>query len=219
MAVAIVRSNTGSVNSGNLTLTLSQATTSGNTLFLAVGSIGVATTPSGFTLDVNANNTTDTSWANTAIFRKAITSGETSWAITLPSNGGGVGYVAEVSGLTASPLDQVAENNASGASFSASTGTTGTTAQADEWALAVVANASGRTYSSWTNGFTEVADLGNTATVKTNLGVATLTIASVGTYSTAAAMSPSGLYSGCIATYKTPVVATPTDRFMPFFGP
>lgn len=214
MAVTIVQQNSGSTGSGtSVTATLASGTTAENILLIIVGSSSTITDPSGFSVDASQ----DGSSAKVRLYRKTSAAGETSWPITLSAAYGAAWWAAEVSGLSATPLDVTA--GASGASASPSTGTTATTAQAEEWAVAAFAvfGVNAVTFSAWTNSFTEQADLASNGTFKNSLGVGIRSLTSIDTYSAGATMSASSGWCGAIATYKTPAAPTSTTRFLPFF--
>lgn len=214
MAATIVQQNSGTAGS-SMTATLPAATTPGNTLLIAVGTTGGGVTPpGGFVTDVSAN--TPGPGGRAALTRKTTAAGETSWAFTVGAYGGGW-WAAEIAGLDPSPLDQTASST--GTSASPSTGTTPTTTQADEVAVAVIAASWNAlpSFASWTNSFAEVVDLARDDAWDTGFGVATRTLTATGTYSTGATLPGSYYWSAGIATYKIAlpaglVLRPPTNR-------
>lgn len=215
MAVSFVQENNGTTGTGtpsSVNATLPSGTTSGNTLILIVNCDATVNTPSGFTLDRQ-------SVANCGlyIYRKATSNGETSWTVTPTSAASTVWYVAEISGLTASPLDRVASQTG-GSSSSASTGTTATTTQDDELAIgAWGASRTGSTAATWsshTNGYSErLADVVTNKGSGTNVGlsVATLILTTTQTTSSTATAAASQFWATAVATYKIDAAA-PVDK-------
>lgn len=212
MPATIAQQNTGTANSGSLTATLGAGTTTGRTLLIAVQVDGTPTQPSGFATDLTQDNAT---FGRMRLYRKAAAAGETSWGITISGGNGGAWCALEVSGLLASPLDKTA--TATGTSAAPSTGTTANTAQADEWALAVLGAAvssSTPSFSAWTNSFVEIADFGSSGgTWKHSLGLATRDLNAIGAYTAGATLTPNTFWSAGIVTYQlVPSVALPTTR-------
>lgn len=143
-----------------VTVTIATAV-SGNLLISAFSqdkSAGTITIPTDFIL-INQDVTTDVS---VSVAYKIAVGGETSitWTCTGGGGSGGAGWVGEYSGLTATPLDQKAEEANSGSAVtSKSTGITGETAQSNELALAYLAIDSASNFQTgraWTNNFSEI---------------------------------------------------------------
>jgi hypothetical protein len=185
-------------------VTLPGGTTSGSLVVIVVASDATVTTPAGFNLDksqVNSNGH--------YVFSKVTAGGETGWTVSPTSSAAGCWYVAEISGLTATSLDQVASTGAGTTATTRSTGTTGTTAQAAElaigsWASSVVGTAV--TWGAQTNSFAErITDVATT-TGGSNvaLSVASVVLSATGTAeSTATADAGAATKStGIVVTYK-----------------
>lgn len=217
MPWAIVQSNTGSTNgSGSVTASLPSGTTVGNQLFVAMVTYFTSAPPAGLGTDVALNQTGLAHKVH--LCRKATVAGETSWAFTQSGTEGGVWWAAEISGLAASPLDKTA-SDAGGNDAAAQTGTTATTAEAPELAIAVVGAERATnvtvpaTFSGWTNGFTELADVGNASSFARSVGVAYLDLATTTTVTTTATLSVASHNNGVIATYKlAPTDVAPAPR-------
>jgi hypothetical protein len=112
--------------------------------------------------------------------------------------------------VTVSPLDQV--NNTSTATTTASinSSTSPATTQADELAIAGLGwNVTG-TVTTYTNAYTEVAELTGSGGVVTFLAVAERALVATGTTGTVGTLSPNNnaTKSGLIATYKAALVGT-----------
>jgi hypothetical protein len=172
-------------------------------VLLVVVADATVATPAGFTLDASQVNNN-----GHFVFRKVAVAGETSFTFAPAVAASAAWYVAEVTGLAASPLDQTASTGTNVATPTISTGTTAATAQAEEFLLgsagASLFGAPAPSFSGWTNGFVEVADTGTTKPAGTNvsLGVATRTATAVGTYGTTATLSTPAPATGIIATYR-----------------
>lgn len=207
MAAAFVQElggTSGATAPATYSVTLPGPTTNGNLVVIVVASDATVATPAGFALDksqVNSNG--HYHWS------KVTTGGETGWTVTPNSSAAGVWYAAEISGLAASPLDQTASTGASSGATTRSTGTTGTTAQADElaiasWGSSVVGTAA--TWGAQTNGYAErIADqVSTTGTSNIGLSVAALVLSATGTTeSTATADGGQAPKStGMVVTYK-----------------
>jgi putative cell wall-binding protein len=195
--------NTGTTTPASVTATLPAGTVAGNTVLLVVVADATVATPAGFTLDASQVNNN-----GHFVFRKVAVAGETSFTFAPAVAASAAWYVAEVTGLAASPLDQTASTGTNVATPTISTGTTAATAQAEEFLLgsagASLFGAPAPSFSGWTNGFVEVADTGTTKPAGTNvsLGVATRTATAVGTYGTTATLSTPAPATGIIATYR-----------------
>ena len=133
------------------------------------------------------------------MLEKVATGNETYIDVTVNASttlGGGVliySYVA------ASPFDVQASANTNGAS--PVTGTTGSTAQADSVAVAIIANVQSQTYSAVTNSFTTVAALAIAPGTTDFCLVLEKVLTATGTQSSGAT-SGSVHHSGCIAVFK-----------------
>lgn len=168
-------------------------------------------TQTGWSKAVSAVSNTETGiWYRIApaVFGTTVT-------FTLTGSGEAAACFYEYSGIdTASPLDRTA--SATGGS---GTGTTSTTAQADELLLAALgAGSTNQTsnWSAWTNSFTEEADQpSNGATPNVSLGSAARIVAATGAYSTSATQATGATHEGAIATFKASGAAPPA---VPGFG-
>lgn len=159
---------------------------------------GDSTAPSGFTESVFRTNTPDQDQG--AIYHKIAAGGETSVAPGSGASDEHVGCVMEIEGpWDASPLDVTAATGRNNNVTSTSSGTTATTAQNDEFAVAQICLRDSVTVvSSWTNSFVERSEI-NTATKAsasaTKLLTATGTVETTGSHSTADSL-------GMVATFK-----------------
>lgn len=224
MGVTIVQTKAAAtvVNSTSLSVVFDTAPTQDNRLLAFASSDALLTmASSGWTLTMPevVNFTALDMW------HKNAGAGESS---TVTINIGGTTtaelIVAEVSGLTASPLDQTVSNNPGSNSTTISTGTTGTTAQANEIAFAACSyNDSPGTaglVTSWSNGFVEIPLAGGVkgiqgtgAAMDTWLGVGYKVLSAVGTVeSTATLAGQGGRPIGLMATYKIASIADNTTK-------
>lgn len=165
----------------------------------------MASPPSGWTQAVSAQDFTGTY----IIYRVVPSSPSASVTVTLPTsvNCNLTGF--EYSGCaTASPLDVTASAIGQGVGNTISTGTTATTAQANEILVAVAgissANATFATVTAWSNSFVEQAQIASTGgEVNVRQVVATLQVSATGAYTSTATLSGGengGV--GAIATFK-----------------
>jgi len=106
--------------------------------------------------------------------------------------------IEEWTGLSAAPLDQISSYYAAGTVTSRTSGTTPTTAVADELCLAGFAMGSTISAESWSNSF--VLEKRNSTTPKFLLG--SLIVASTGTYETTLSWTTARTSGGLIATFK-----------------
>ena len=214
-----VQSASGTNTSGNASATLASGATAGNLLIFAVGRAvthgigGSWGTPTGFTdlpnSGVNNGNLAGGGWY------KIATGGET----TVSSNGTSeqgnwCAALVELEGpFDASPLDQIAEDEANLATVVTSqpSGTTGTTAQADELAIAYFAadngsNVDGGGTRNYSNSFTEVLFANSGA--RASAHVAKRVLSATGTFSCTFSVTDTGdeMY-GAIATFKKQAAA------------
>jgi hypothetical protein len=146
------------------------------------------------------------------IYWKIAGAGE-STTVTIGINVSDSGEMAiyEYSGNTASPLDKTATASVSGVA-SCGTGTTATTAQADELLFAAVGKDSTATWNglAWTNSFVTLSGpiAGNGSPGASCLSTATRAVNATGAYTTTASWTD-GNWSGggAIATFKASVAA------------
>jgi len=211
MAASIVQetfASSGSTTADTYTVTLSSDTAADNQLFIVVSSRATVATPSGFTLDKSQVN-------NNAhyVFRKTSVAETSSWTIDPGGSNQTAWWVAEISGLDTSPFDVAASTGSSSGVTSRSTGTTATTAQADEWLLAssggLAAANPPPTMDSWTNSFTIQGTAASSVTSgdNTRIGVALRDVTATGDYETTVTYSSSLSSTAIIATYKVAAVA------------
>lgn len=195
------------------TVDLGVAATAGNTLLVAVNADFTVSAPSGYTqLASSVHN------AGCYLFGKIAAGGETGVTVT-PDSAVSMGVaIAEIGGLSGATitdqLDQVATGGSSSGATTRSTGTTGTTAQDDEYAVAVwgysagqgtYAGGGGDKWSGQTNGFVEKLDVGSTKLTGTNAGlcVAAANLSAAGTVeSTASTGAVSTPAESMVATFK-----------------
>lgn len=217
MAIAFVQ-KAGAASSAStlssLVVPVSSATTLGNTLFLGVRSaasihISSVTDTQGNTWTVDAysgaaNNAGNLVRCSNA---KALS---TSDSVTINFSGASsvpCATLVEFSGLGASPPDQTATANGSG-STTLAVGPTGTTTQANELALTVIAGGNA-TYTPPT-GWTAVPSGQSTNTQD----LAYLILSSTQTVSGTWTCNISPSMGAVIATYETPAPAPPAAGFM-----
>ena len=167
MAWSIVQQGDTSGTASPTSITFSAAT-AGNTLLCfftgrSAGSSTTPTSPSGWTDE--ASHACGGYGTNCFLLSsKVAAGGETSWTPSAIPGSSAIIYMLELSGLTSSPVDQVASSGPT-TGVSISTGTTGTTSQASELAFAFWGSnfgyghsGSGQTYS---NSFTYESDAVN----------------------------------------------------------
>jgi hypothetical protein len=218
-----VAATTGSAASpASASVNLGATATAGNTLLVAVTSDATVSTPPGYApLASSIHN------AGCYLFGKVAAGSETGVTVT-PSVAASTSVaIAELGGLSgatiANRLDQAVGNGSGTGQNTRSTGTTGTTAQADEYAVAVwgysasvaVADFTAGGGGKWvgeSNGFVEKVDAGTTKTAGTNVGVcvAVLALAAVGTAESTATLlnSRSVPAESLIATFKVAAATT-----------
>jgi hypothetical protein len=176
---------------------------------LLVAIVGVSTTstintPSGWSAAINESGTSCTQPCEAIFYKIAGSSESGTVTVTVGDTNSVLGLqIYEYDGIdTASPLDKTASAN--GTSTSVSTGTTATTAQANEILVAGMVIRVATSYSGWTNSFSEQFDfqyeVGQTY-VRSYAG-ADRHVTSTGTYSTTATVGTSGAWRGQIATFK-----------------
>jgi hypothetical protein len=210
--VTLGPSNIIQVNSGNnsatetqtVTVSLSSAT-SGNTALVGLSmDVAVTVAPSGFVLDIDALAASGA--AHNSIYRKQVSAGETSWNFTTNFGGQVAWWVLEISGLDPAPLIASGhDDNLAGTSaelFPSSPVT-----QTDTLVLAAVqggvTNIPAVTFSGWTNGFTELADVGTTSggSNQYSVAVAYLFPGLAGGFGTVVTASASAAMSFASASY------------------
>ena len=154
--------------STGISVTLDSPATANNLLVTVVAidkASGTITVPTGFTLVQKGEG----GISSGAMAYKIATGGETTISWTWTATEEGSVWIGEYSGLAATAvLDVSAENEAylSTATNTISTGTTSTTTQANELAIALFASDSGNSVGStrtWTNGFTTIAEVTSTS--------------------------------------------------------
>ena len=214
MAAVIVQEAVGSSvddsPAASYTVTLGSDTVAGNQVVICVSSHATIATPSGFTLDRSQVNST-----GNYVFRKASVAETASWTVDPGGSNAAAWWVAEISGLDTSPVDQVISEGTTGGDDERSTGTTGTTSQADELAVTmtglssddgegiITVNATG----SWTNSFVFQDDEGATNVgfyVSCNVALRTLT--ATGTFETTSTFT-SAQAAAILVTYTIAAVA------------
>lgn len=193
----------------SLTCTWGATPTNGNLLLAFAGTDSVMATPSGWTV-------LDSTVASQGAYLWGRIASSEPGSFAAASSGGGAfrgavafaEYSGQLAGAIASVLDAHTTASRVGGSISAmSTGTTGTTAQADELAVACWnAHTSGGStnWSGQTNGFTEVADDTSTAAagIRDGVCVAVLDLHATQTVECTATPSLSTEAGVIIATFK-----------------
>jgi hypothetical protein len=220
--------NTGTATPTSVTIDLADPATVGNVLLLVVNCDSTLPTPSGWTLAESQVN-----FSGLYLWHKTALGGETQVIYDALSGVSSAWWLAEVNGLTLPALDVTAGANTSAtATTSYSTGTTATTAQADEfaiaaWGLSDVASDPFPTGSSYTNSFAEQADEHTTKTSGQNVGllVATKDVGAVGALEATATYAGGGAAScALIAGFKVGaippvVIAAPAGSATAGMGP
>lgn len=205
-------------------ITLDAAATAGNMLLVILfgdknmGTINTPTTSGVTPLTViqQANLTS----VSGGMAYKVANGGETTITWTWTTSRESCLYVFEISGLTSSPYD-VSAMTASGdtAGKTKSTGTTATTAQADELAVAVMMadtqdNCSGGR--SWSNSFTEYAHVNSTS--REGGSIATKTLSATGTVETTFTTTSTGdQMMAIVATFKIAAAVVNTSGLLAMF--
>lgn len=211
-----ITATTGGANANTCTLTWGATPTTGNILLLVATSTQTFSLPTGWTKLASALDSMETT-----LWGKIASSEGTTQVVTLTSGSlpiamAGFEGSGQLAGAIAAVFDASATATVNGSSAAMSTGTTGTTAQADEYAIACWAgnkNAAGTagqvTWASQTNSYVERCDVTTTATGdKVNICVASLDLHATGTTGSTATPSVDGgggvvINSGAIAaTFK-----------------
>lgn len=197
-----------SANSTTHTLTFTSTPTSGNLLVVCiVADDFMATAPSGWT---KAGTGAQDFTGCYIIYKVAGASEPTSVTITIGSSTSCCMQGYEYSGIvSSSPLDQSAAATGQGTTTTINTGTTGTTSQAKELAVAVVAQSTAgsftlRTVTGWSNTFVDLGSTDSSAVGTTcRINSSTKILAATGTQTTTATLSGngSGHNNGVIATF------------------
>ncbi len=213
MAAAIVQQASGNSGAGTADtydVTLPSDTAADNQLVIIVSSDATVATPSGFTLDrsqVNNNGHYH--------FRKVSVAETASWTIDPGGSSSTSWWVAEISGLEASPVDQV-NSAGSGTQQSSRSTESVTTTVADTLLIGSVGGSSstaGRPVAivSWTNSFVEEDWTVSTKSSGTDvsIGVAVRTVSSTGSYSSTASWTGDCATAGMIVAYKIAAGGTP----------
>lgn len=197
MAASLVQSKTAAASSATSTATFDSSPTSGNLLIAVVAYVsnsGFATTPTGWNQCSFSGGITH---GFVTIWYKVAGGGESS-TVTFTVTTSAVGSIAifEYSGLTATPFDVGAQATTAFASSIAS-GTTATTAQADELLIAGVATPEvTRTFSNtWTNSFARISQ-------HNRQEVASRVVSATDTYTTTEAWTTASWGVGAIAAFK-----------------
>lgn len=220
MAIAFVQSAKAQGTTKTITPTFGAGATAGNLL---------VATLSGTAAGVGSavKQWTSAGWAEAArdpfssdvygveIMYKVAAGGETAVGFAIDGSTGFFhsAVMAEYSGLAAtSPLDVFANDgtNSSVGTTSRATGTTGTTAQADELAIAAVGQGNTVTALSWTNSF---ATRDSNAQAGSGVYLADKILSATGTVTSTASWTTSRIAGGCVATFKGSVAAG--DAFVP----
>jgi hypothetical protein len=204
---------TGTTTPTSYSVTLPSATTGGSVIII-VNSDATVSTPAGFVVDGTPQVFNNGHY----VFRKASSTGETSWTVSPTGAASGVWWVAEITGLP-SGLDKTSGTGSSTSAATRSTGTTTTTASANELAIASFGGSQAVnppvTFSGETNGFTErVTDATTTKTSGTNvsLAVASKVLSATGTVESTATGSTSAPGTAIVVTYPVQVGATGFTR-------
>ena len=211
MATRVQQVSNTSSDVTSVTVTISAAT-AGNLLVAFAGNRGTPfatwATPAGWSVAIASfANSGTTASPELAVFYKVAAGGETSVVLSDASFGTGnmIGLVDEWSGLTSTPLDATATTD-SGASLSvsASSGTTGTTAQADELALGVYCPRSVQSSASFTNSFVQdgFVTASTNATFPVSLITASKTLVAAATVESTCTWDVSARNIAAMVTFK-----------------
>lgn len=176
-------------NSTTITLTLADAPTDDNLLVLACSArdrlTGNTISLSGFTEAASGGGTTEDEivWI---LYKIAASEASASYTVTFGDNEENACWLGEYSGnTTTSVLDVTANNSELSNDGNVSTGTTGSTAQADNLAVAVIGwIGSGHTSLSWSNSFAQKTQQDGSNDFDSSLAVATKDLTSIGTVET-----------------------------------
>lgn len=196
---AIIQTKTAALQSTTITLTFDSTATSGNLLVL-VNTSGAATcdTPTGWTMAVENNNGAQ---ADNIQINYKLSDGTETDVVTLCGNDEQGALFYEIEGpWNASPLDKTAISGPQ-ADTSAESGTTATTSQNDEVAIAglMVRDGTERVVS-WSNGFGDALAI---AATYAKWGYAAFKLlSSTGEITTTATLSEVDIHIGAIATFK-----------------
>ena len=203
----------------SFTTTLDSEATAGNLIVAGIAidkhSDAITAIPTDFTL-VHKSAEAAGDVSSGAMAYKIATGGETDFTWEWTTAEDATAWVGEFSGLAVSDVFDVSAENESylqTATNSISTGTTDTTSQADELAIAMFIADSGNSVGSsrtWTNDFTEIAEeTGTSGSPYINVATKTLTLA--GTVESTCSHDGSDESYAVIATFKaTAANQTPT---------
>lgn len=191
-------------NVASQAFTLPGAPTPGNLVLVGANSDATLTGPAGFLLAESS-----ISGQGLYLWYRVAQSGDSATASVVPSVTDSVaGGILEYSGLTATPLDKTASGSASAGSTTVSTGTTGTTSQANELVIVLAgphAGPSAFSLTSWTGGYTtqvsEGQGLGTFGTTVVGCFIGDLIVSAAGTYGSTATYTPAGDAGGLVATF------------------
>ncbi len=163
----------------------------------ATRNAGSLTPPAGWSTAISQTNAGS---ASQAVFYKVAGASEPSTvSVAVGANGNGNGiHLYELRCVTA--VDAI--GSANGNSTAVSSGTV-TTTQANTFVIAALVARQGNSLTSWTGGFTEVADFTQGAGgALTIFAAATLSAASTGSYATTATSNQSGVWRGQIVAFR-----------------
>jgi autotransporter-associated beta strand protein len=219
-ALARVQSATGSVNlNTSFTVNLGSAPVAGNSLIAVISTRGTAANQvtsiaqTGVTW-TRASQATNTNGSTTEIwYASGVSTSDQSIVVNLANSLRAAGVIIEYSGvLSASPLDVVASNTGNGTT--ASTGTTATTAQANElWIGGIGLVSSSYTLGTPTNSYTAVANAASgsgTATNNARVYALERFVTATGTQGSGGTVSTSSQWSGTVAKFKAAVASGST---------
>lgn len=212
--MTIVRSNSGTANANNFTVSLGQASTVGNRIVVCVVGNNVIPTPSGWT-----SRQPQVVTMGHYIFDRAA-DGASSWPFVVgsPQTVGLETWVAfEIAG---GAYDIAAGSNSGGGSGITTPTITPTAGNRHIIAsVGVVDSSSAKTFSGWSGGFVEQFDLSVAGGDNPSQGVALLSTTANGAtgYATTVAESPAGTFarSGIIAAYSWSAAADTTPPTVP----
>lgn len=197
--------NQSAANVATLSAVYTTTPVQGDLLIALGNSDATLTITSGWSLATQSVN-------DTGLYQwyKIAGAAESSTVTITPSSAASTEIVIEEwsGNVATSPLDQVSNTSTSVGSATINSGTSPATTQADELAIAGLGwNVTG-TITTYTNAYTEVAELTGAGGVVTKLAVANKALTATGTTGTVGTLSPNNnaTKSGLIATYKAALV-------------
>lgn len=211
MAISQVQSESNtSTGTGTCSVTWASTTTAGNLLIVCAvanevaGDVTFTSAPTGYTA-LAAGSINATGSVIGQMWYKIAAGSDANPSVTISASQDIAMAALEYTGNTATPLDVEAEN--SGTGTTPDSGTTGTTAQADELWIAFLGNRNSA-QSSPTNSFTQqeqVISAHATGSNRARIGVYHRIVSATGTANTSSTIGASQGWVGQVATFKATV--------------